>query len=342
MGDRTCSIPDCNGKLTGLGWCSKHYQRYIRHGDPLVRSKPKTRRCAEPECDTAVTTATYCRACYKRRKRQELRESRSAVSAVCANCSSAFEFEPGLGRKRKYCTVECREAVLNAREHELRRQRRSVGRVTNCQWCGVDITHRRNCAKACSKRCANLIDQRDNPERCKATALRWQEENRDRIREDHRRYYQQNRERLDAIGRAWREANPERKREIARKHARKVALEDPERIRLAVARRSAHLRGNGGGALLITKRDWCRLLAAYWNCCAYCGDQSDKLLEMEHVIPLARGGRHAIGNIVPACARCNRSKNDRLLVEWRFNRSRTRAARRQTHAALGSSLRQAA
>ncbi|MEU4427510.1 HNH endonuclease [Actinoplanes sp. NPDC024001] len=37
---------------------------------------------------------------------------------------------------------------------------------------------------------------------------------------------------------------------------------------------------------------------------------------MDHVIPVALGGRHAIGNLAPACRGCNNSKNDDLLIEW--------------------------
>jgi 5-methylcytosine-specific restriction endonuclease McrA len=38
---------------------------------------------------------------------------------------------------------------------------------------------------------------------------------------------------------------------------------------------------------------------------------------MDHVVPIARGGWHAIGNILPACFSCNSSKRDDLLIYWR-------------------------
>lgn len=66
----------------------------------------------------------------------------------------------------------------------------------------------------------------------------------------------------------------------------------------------------------ITGRDVKRLFDRHRGCCAYCGKRP-KHLELDHVIPLSRGGRHAIGNLLPACRRCNRSKHSRLLVEWR-------------------------
>jgi len=63
--------------------------------------------------------------------------------------------------------------------------------------------------------------------------------------------------------------------------------------------------------------DRIRLVDRYHGCCAYCGDPSDRL-QMDHVLPLSRGRRHAIGNVLPACEPCNNAKSSRLLVEWRF------------------------
>ena len=45
--------------------------------------------------------------------------------------------------------------------------------------------------------------------------------------------------------------------------------------------------------------------------CAYC-DRELRFVEMtaDHVIPLSRGGRDEIGNVVTACAPCNREKGN--------------------------------
>jgi len=37
---------------------------------------------------------------------------------------------------------------------------------------------------------------------------------------------------------------------------------------------------------------------------------------LDHVYPLARGGAHAVGNLVTACGRCNRLKGDMLPHEF--------------------------
>lgn len=48
--------------------------------------------------------------------------------------------------------------------------------------------------------------------------------------------------------------------------------------------------------------------------CFYCGEAGGTI---DHVIPLSRGGSHAIGNLVPACRTCNLSKGKKLIVEWK-------------------------
>ena len=42
------------------------------------------------------------------------------------------------------------------------------------------------------------------------------------------------------------------------------------------------------------------------NSCKYCGATAT---EVDHVIPLTRGGTHAVTNLVAACTTCNKQKN---------------------------------
>lgn len=49
--------------------------------------------------------------------------------------------------------------------------------------------------------------------------------------------------------------------------------------------------------------------------CAYCWTPADTI---DHVIPLVRGGNNYEGNLIPACRRCNSSKNARTVTEWRY------------------------
>jgi 5-methylcytosine-specific restriction endonuclease McrA len=51
--------------------------------------------------------------------------------------------------------------------------------------------------------------------------------------------------------------------------------------------------------------------------CHYCGRPAQPSeLTMDHVVPLARGGNTAKGNVVPACKACNNRKKQLLPMEW--------------------------
>ena len=51
--------------------------------------------------------------------------------------------------------------------------------------------------------------------------------------------------------------------------------------------------------------------------CHYCGRQfKPSELTMDHIVPIARGGRSSKGNVVPACKECNDKKKYLLLMEW--------------------------
>jgi 5-methylcytosine-specific restriction endonuclease McrA len=54
------------------------------------------------------------------------------------------------------------------------------------------------------------------------------------------------------------------------------------------------------------------------NCqCMYCGrplEPVPKSWALDHFVPLSKGGRHEIDNIVPACCACNNLKNDDIWI----------------------------
>jgi 5-methylcytosine-specific restriction endonuclease McrA len=50
------------------------------------------------------------------------------------------------------------------------------------------------------------------------------------------------------------------------------------------------------------------------NQCLYC--KSPDNLQIDHYVPLAKGGSHHISNLVIACRRCNLAKSDKMPEEW--------------------------
>jgi len=61
-----------------------------------------------------------------------------------------------------------------------------------------------------------------------------------------------------------------------------------------------------------TAEDWLEIVAQHKNRCHYCGKR--RVLTLDHVIPLSKGGKHVKENIVPACRSCNSRKKDNLIL----------------------------
>lgn len=71
-----CSVDDCKRDVLSRGWCVKHYNRWLMHGDPvkLPPSKPSLPLppkppCAVEDCDRASVIRGWCTAHYHRWRR---------------------------------------------------------------------------------------------------------------------------------------------------------------------------------------------------------------------------------------------------------------------------------
>lgn len=156
-------------------------------------------------------------------------------------------------------------------------------------------------------------------------SLEYRQKNIDLIRQRHRDYYARNSEKHKAYSRQYYWNNLEKAREQRRKtydknpehwvqQAKIWKQQNRERANLAdnlsVHRRRARMQNNG--VFQISKNEINRL---YRQACIYCG--SSNSIQLDHVIPIVRGGRHSIGNLAPACAKCNQSKSGMTITEWR-------------------------
>jgi 5-methylcytosine-specific restriction endonuclease McrA len=107
-------------------------------------------------------------------------------------------------------------------------------------------------------------------------------------------FYRENSEMVRARGKAWRLTNPE---------AFKAARKNSE------AKRRGAMVGSPG----VSKEEREYLWFVFDGKCAYCGRPATT---EDHVVPLARGGAHAIGNLLPACKPCNSRKRELSPEEW--------------------------
>lgn len=206
--------------------------------------------------------------------------------------------------------------------------------VKACRWCGdtkpVSLFPARG---ARCKKCVadyNRAYYKANRESIRTTQGEYRkgyyEANKGRLREQYRLYREANRDDILAKKRAFYVANratllaQSRKYNAARgdlhrDNVRKWRAANPGKPgEYNRAYRARKLNAQGAH----TDEDWNRMLRIWNWSCAYCGNAGE--MTRDHVIPLSRGGSDFIGNIVPACARCNSSKNARVVVEWMATR----------------------
>ncbi len=66
--------------------------------------------------------------------------------------------------------------------------------------------------------------------------------------------------------------------------------------------------------------------------CAYCqGSFPPSALTMDHIVPLARGGRSTKGNVVPCCKACNATKKYWTPAELQLQQLRAQDANHQSN-----------
>jgi 5-methylcytosine-specific restriction endonuclease McrA len=113
-----------------------------------------------------------------------------------------------------------------------------------------------------------------------------------------------NRAKASEYTKSWKERNPIQK-EIAIERSMKWRKDNPERYREIL--REAMRRRRAKCANGITDSELRKWLAAQDKICHWCG-QSCEVYETDHVIPISKGGRHDLSNIVISCSPCNRKK----------------------------------
>ena len=150
------------------------------------------------------------------------------------------------------------------------------------------------------------------------------------IKERDRAWYQKNKDQRHDYYLRRKAAEPEdRRRQRERERTRRRYLNNPagwlarqkdwrrrnpEKAH-AYVRTSHSKRRDASEGRSFTTAEWLALLERHGGRCAYCG--SNVQIEIDHRIPLNRGGLNTIENILPACRRCNRRKNQKTEEEFR-------------------------
>lgn len=184
--------------------------------------------------------------------------------------------------------------------------------VKPCIKCGAMDRYASGDCKPCARflarkrRAANLEKilsygaewRKANREKARDYVRNWQEVNRERTRELARQYRKDNPEKVKESKKAWEKANPDKSKAISAKRTQN---------------RRAKKLGNGG---ILSKGIVQKLLNLQKGKCACC----DKLLKdgyhLDHIMPLALGGKNIDNNVQLLSPICNWKKGSKHPDDW--------------------------
>jgi 5-methylcytosine-specific restriction endonuclease McrA len=126
--------------------------------------------------------------------------------------------------------------------------------------------------------------------------------------EENKVYRLKNKKHLSIKAKQYREKNKEKIKEKSKDYYKK----NKEKFFWHNAKRRSILRK--ASIYTITKKEKKRILMSSCFACF-----TTENITIDHVIPLSRGGGHRIGNLIPLCMACNRSKKNKTLTEWKYS-----------------------
>lgn len=322
-----------------------------------------------PYCEAPLTGArraqcgqSNCRRQHASRLERDRLRRKGEVEPerLCVTCGGKVVRRAACGPWPKYCTERC-QADARLKVIAERRLEGKRGRICAYEYCRKPLpdtssTQKRYCDQKCGWRAQNgvvlgkrhcatcsvrLPDSAPLIAKYCSKSCKWKADGERRseyVKTYQEKYRAANAQRLQE----WQADYRARNRQALAEKTKREYAKNPLPWKNARDRRRARIR-SAAETRTVSTRDWQRMLLAYSHRCAYCGIPGD--LTMDHVIPISRGGRHAIGNLVPACLTCNLMKNALLLVEWKLRKQRRGvgdamapiATRRTADSRLGSS-----
>lgn len=159
----------------------------------------------------------------------------------------------------------------------------------SCRECCAENSATFNIRNPTANREASRRHTAKDPRAKSAYHKQWRVKNAEFKQDNDHQYYLENTEAFKARAKAWNAANPETQR-------------------ICVRNRRARLKWAGGHH---TKHDIAELLIKQKSLCVYCQTDIFARYEVDHIMPVSKGGSNNPENLQLTCRSCNASKRDK-------------------------------
>lgn len=164
--------------------------------------------------------------------------------------------------------------------------------------------------KQCTSEDAHKYHE-ENKELCKERLNKWRKENAEYVRIRDKKYREENPDIEFERQRRYRETHKERL------HLKGQQYREEHRDYFYNKARERKLAQQAVSDGTVTLEYEQYLYDEQQGKCAYCGcDLSESGKHLDHIIPIAKGGKHTANNVHWTCPTCNLSKGDKLEEEW--------------------------
>lgn len=230
---------------------------------------------------TALNYSTdfkICSCCGENKPRTEYYKAKCCLDGLRGEC------KPCVAKKQKVYNQKNAQAIAQSKKKNYAKNRELI------------LQQHREYYKKNSEKIKTRAKQfvLDNPEHVKLTRAEYHRKNKEVLLFKKREYRKNNKEHVKRLHKEWCERNKERYREIKRQ--------------------AKYKRKNVEGKL--SKGITQKLLKLQKGKCACCGKLLKNNYQLDHIIPLALGGKNTDDNVQLLTAECNNRKHTKDPIEY--------------------------
>ena len=215
------------------------------------------------------------------------------------------------------CT-KCNKTFPATIEFFRAEKRTKVGLQSICKICQnkYNSEYNKNQENKNRHRINQSIWAKNNPDKIKNSAKKWANNNIEKVREYKRASYHRNPDHQKEKSKQWYYANYEKATERNKIYNKEFRKTHAEYYRSKCRNRRASINNSIGTH---SDKDIEIIYKQQKGKCYYCKIKLNGIYDVDHIVPISRGGHNDPSNLVISCSRCNTSKGSKLLHEWSKN-----------------------